>query len=334
MRPEVVQGTSRPVIKPPVWKPEIPLYFYVGGLAGASAGVGLLCDLRGEHPLARRAWALALAGSLASPALLISDLGVPKRFLHMLRMFKVTSPMSVGSWVLAGFGAATAPAAAHSFVGLRRGGRAAQAMSAGLGLPLSSYTAALIVNTAVPAWHDARFELPFLFTAGAAASAGAALVTLSPIAEAQPARRLAVGGAAAELALSAMMERHESTRSAHKEVKRLHRVATLLTAIGAGVIATRAGRSRPAAIAGGVLVTAGAIAERWTVFHAGSRSAQRPQDTVRPQRARIDRGEARGAARTEARRPAEPLSTDGHGPGRRPVPPGSPAVPPGSRQAG
>ena len=44
-----------------------------------------------------------------------------------------------------------------------------------LGLPLATYTAALIANTAVPAWHEARRELPFVFAAGAAASAGAAL---------------------------------------------------------------------------------------------------------------------------------------------------------------
>src|SRR5689334_18772091 len=145
--------------------------------------------------MARRAWLLALGGSVVSPALLISDLGVPRRFLNMLRMFKVTSPMSVGSWILAAFGAATAPAAAHALTGgaLRRPGRAAQVASAALGLPLSSYTAALIANTAVPVWHDARVELPVLFTAGAAASAGAAAVTLAPVKQAQAARRLAVG---------------------------------------------------------------------------------------------------------------------------------------------
>src|SRR3954451_7326493 len=207
-RPEIASSRERPVIKRPIWTPEIPLYFYVGGLAGASAGVGFLAQERGERTLARRAWAVALAGSLASPALLISDLGVPRRFLHMLRMFKVTSPMSVGSWILAGFGAATAPATAHALTGGRLGGagRAAQASAAVLGLPLSSYTAALIANTAVPAWHEARFELPALFAAGAAASAGAALTALTPAGAAQPARRLAVGGAIAELAAAHIME--------------------------------------------------------------------------------------------------------------------------------
>jgi hypothetical protein len=77
-------------------------------------------------------------------------------------------------------------------------------------------------------------------------------------------------------------------------------------------------------VAGGLLVSAGALAERWTVFRAGHRSAERPQDTVAPQRARIERGESRGAARREPRVTARaPAAADG-GPGERPVTPGSP----------
>jgi hypothetical protein len=271
MRPEFKQAGERQVLKEPVWTPEIPLYFYVGGLAGASAGVGLLAD----ETLARRAWGVALAGSLISPALLISDLGVPTRFLNMLRMFKVTSPMSVGSWVLSGFGAATAPAAAHAFIGLGRPGRAAQVASAALGLPLASYTGALLAATSIPAWHHARGELPFLFVAGAAASAGAALTALSPVKEAGPARRLAVGGALAELAVSRAMERRPAVQEAFADVKPFKRAAYGLTASGAGLIAARGGRSRRAAVAGGLLLSAGAVAERWTVFRAGRHSARR-----------------------------------------------------------
>ena len=273
MRPQLVAPAQRPVIKPPVWTPEIPLYFYVGGLAGASAGVGALA----EGPLARRAWSLALAGSVASPALLIMDLGRPARFLNMLRMFKVTSPMSVGSWVLVGFGTATAPAAAHAFVGLPRGGRLAQVASALLGLPLAAYTAALIANTSIPVWHQARHALPFLFVSGAAASAGAALTALSPVADAAPARRLAVGGALAELAVAQLMERRLDAHGAgepYHELSTLKRAAFGLTAAGAALIAARGSRSRRAAVAGGLLVSAGALAERWTVFRAGTHSAR------------------------------------------------------------
>jgi hypothetical protein len=309
-RPAREHGTSpygRPVIKEPVWTPEIPAYFYVGGLAGASAGLALLSELRGEDALAHRAWLVAVGGSVVSPALLISDLGMSSRFLNMLRMFKVTSPMSVGSWILAGFGTATAPAAVHSLTGGRLGaaGRAAQVASALLGLPLSSYTGALIANTAVPAWHEARLELPFLFTAGAAASAGAACTMLSPVREAQAARRLAVGGGVAEVAIALAMERRLDARGVgggYHDVTGLNRAATARTLVGAAVIAARGGSSRAAAVSGGVLVTAGAIAERWTVFRAGRRSAARPQDTIDPQRARIESGDAQGAARVRLRR--------------------------------
>lgn len=325
----------RPIIKQPTWTPEIPAYFYVGGLAGGSAGLALLSGLRGEEALARRAWLTALAGSVASPVLLISDLGVPTRFLHMLRMFKVTSPMSVGSWILAGFGTATVPATLHAVTGgaLGPAGRAAQVLSALLGVPLASYTAALITNTAVPVWHSARVEMPFVFTTGAALSTGAMAVMLAPVEEAEAPRRLAVGGAALELVLVHLMERRldgEQIGEAYHEgrAKWLNRAATALTAAGAGVIAARGRRSRRAAVAGGAMLTAGAIAERWTIFRAGFRSAARPQDVVDPQRRRIERGERLGAARREPRRAPASVSRDGHRPGELPVTPGSPAIEP------
>ena len=108
---------GRPVIKEPVWTPEIPWYFFMGGLGGASAGLAYLAELRGSVLLARRAWMIALGGVGSSPLLLISDLGRPERFLNMLRMFKVTSPMSVGSWVLAASGATTALSALNAATG-------------------------------------------------------------------------------------------------------------------------------------------------------------------------------------------------------------------------
>ena len=99
---------GRPVIKEPVWQaPDVAGYLFFGGLAGASAGLAWGAELRGNRPLARRAWQISLAAVGVSPALLVSDLGRPARFLNMLRMFKVTSPMSVGSWVLAAGGLAT-----------------------------------------------------------------------------------------------------------------------------------------------------------------------------------------------------------------------------------
>jgi formate-dependent nitrite reductase membrane component NrfD len=283
---------GRPVIKQPVWKWEIPFYFYAGGLAGASAGLSRLAEARGNETLAGRAAAVACAGAVASPALLVSDLGRPERFLNMLRMFKVTSPMSIGSWILLGFGAASGAGLVDRMAGGRLpGGRAARTVAAALGLPLSSYTAALVTNTAVPAWHESRRILPFVFVAGAAASAGAALTALTPVADASPARRLAVAGVAAELASTELMHRHLGELSGvyrSGAARTFGTASTAMLASGSILIALAAARSRRAAVAGGALVSAGAVLARWSVFKAGFQSAADPRHTVGPQRRRLD----------------------------------------------
>jgi formate-dependent nitrite reductase membrane component NrfD len=281
------------VIKQPVWTPEIPFYFYTGGLAGASAGLAALSELVGDDELARRAWGAALFGAVTSPVLLISDLGKPVRFLNMLRMFKVTSPMSVGSWILSGFCTATGVAAFDTFLGPVPVllGTTAKAAAAVLGLPLTTYTAALIANTAVPVWHDARAELPTVFAAGGAASAGAAGMLLTPLEHSGPARRLAVAGAAIEVAAVEVMRHRlsERVRRPYHEGKahKLGRVASSLTAAGGAIAAVAGRRSRPAAIAAGAMITVGAVLERFSVFTAGSQSAADPQATTGPQRERL-----------------------------------------------
>ena len=296
---------GQPVIKEPVWSPEIPAYLFTGGLAGASAGLAYLAGLRGDEELARRAWIAAGAGVSASPLLLISDLGVPRRFLNMLRMFKVTSPMSVGSWILSASGLATSLATANAVTGaLPRAAAAARPAAALLGLPLSTYTAALLTNTAIPVWHEARGVLAFVFAGGSAASAGAVAVAVTPPHHAGPARRVAVGGAAAELIALAAMERRlgelgEPLRSGRAGT--LNRLAKGITLAGAAVIGARAGRSRAAAVAGGAILAAGTLAERWAIFRAGFQSAADPKYVVGPQRRRIEEGTARGGSRQAPR---------------------------------
>jgi formate-dependent nitrite reductase membrane component NrfD len=292
------------VLKEPVWTWEIPTYFYVGGLAGASAGLGLLSGLRGNDVLAKRAWAAGLAGLTVSPALLTADLGRPLRFLNMLRMFKVTSPMSVGSWILTACGGTTALAAANAWLGLfPRLGRAAKPAAAVLGLPLATYTGALVANTAVPAWHEARRELPFVFGSGAALSAGAIGVITTPVAQAAPARRLALIGAALE---GPLMELMINRLGEHGQVYRggpagrLANVSRVAITSGGLLLGARGRSSRAAAAIGGGLLSIGALATRWSVFKAGFRSVADPRYVVGPQRARIQRGERRGAARTQA----------------------------------
>jgi hypothetical protein len=282
---------GRAVLKPPVWKPEIPFYLFSGGLGGASAGLAWLAGARANEELARRAWAIALAGVAASPVLLVSDLGVPSRFFNMLRLFKVTSPMSVGSWLLVASGGATTVAAADAWTGRVPAplGGVARGASAALGLPLATYTAALLSNTAVPVWHEARAGLPFVFAASAAASAGAAAVLATPVDAAAPARRLAVGAAVATAAGVTAMEKSlgelgEPYRAGAAGT--LKRAALALTASG-GALVAGLGRRRAGAVAGGALLLAGAVCERWSIFRAGFQSAGDPRYTVEPQRRRL-----------------------------------------------
>ena len=298
------QGTSyhgQPVIKEPIWTWEIPMYFFTGGMAGASAGLAYLSGVRGNEVLARRAWTGALAGVSVSPLFLISDLGRPTRFMNMFRMFKVTSPMSVGSWILGASGATTTLAAAHAWTGwFPRSARLARPAAALLGLPLCTYTAALVANTAVAVWHDARRLLPFVFGSGAALSAGAAATIAAPPEHAAPARRLALASAALELGLTEIMKKRLGE---HGEVygqgtaSKFSHLSQALILGGSALLAGRGSSSRAAAVAGGALLGAGALSARWTIFKAGFQSAADPKYVVGPQRRAIERGERKGAAR-------------------------------------
>jgi len=161
-----------PLLKEPAWTWEIPLYFFVGGAAGAAAVVGSIASYTGaDRKLVRDARWLAAAGSVLSPALLIADLGKPSRFLNMLRVFKPQSPMSVGVWTLVGFSAGASAAAFAQLLSDRYGPsfpvrlleRAGEAASLAFGLPFSNYTGVLIGATAIPAWNQNAGDLPIHF---------------------------------------------------------------------------------------------------------------------------------------------------------------------------
>src|SRR5213083_992018 len=101
---------GEPVVKPPVWTWQVPLYFFFGGLAGMSAVIALAGLLFHHVDLARAAmWLAVIAGAILSPILLIMDLGRPHLFLNMLRVFKHRSAMSMGAWILSAFGACAVP---------------------------------------------------------------------------------------------------------------------------------------------------------------------------------------------------------------------------------
>jgi formate-dependent nitrite reductase membrane component NrfD len=284
---------GRPVIKEPTWTWQIPVYFFTGGLAGASSVVSLSAKLFGNEKLSRAALYVGAVADAVSPALLVADLGRPERFHHMLRVFKVTSPMNVGSWVLLTSGMTSNAAAFLELLGVLRPVKVlAEAVAALVGPVLSTYTGVLISDTAVPVWHEARQELPWIFGASAAASAGAAVCLFLDPAEAGPARRLAIGGVAAEGALMQTMELRlgEVGEVYHRGTAgKLSWAAKGLAGAGAAVLATRGRRSRRAAAFGGALVCAGELCLRFAVFKAGFQSARDPKYTVAPQRERAKR---------------------------------------------
>ena len=282
---------GRPILKEPVWTWEIPTYFFAGGLAGASSTLSLVARAAGNEPLARATTYISAVGDAVSPMLLISDLGRPERFLNMFRVFKVTSPMSVGSWVLGASGTANGFAAAAELLGiLPRLRLAAETVSALLGPLLATYTGILVADTAIPAWHEARRDLPFVFAGSSAASAGAAAILFVRPEDAGPARRLLLAGAAVEgVSMKMMEERLGFIGEPYKTgtAGRFAKAARGLTVAGAALTAV-AGRKRGGAAAGAALVLAGGMCLRWAVYKAGFQSARDPRYTVDVQRRRLE----------------------------------------------
>ncbi|MDR8413826.1 polysulfide reductase NrfD [Nonomuraea sp. 3-1Str] len=283
---------GRPVIKAPVWhEPHMPTYLYLGGMSGVSSSMAVMARLTGNPRLARTARVAAAVGAATGAALLAAELGRPERFLNMLRVFKPTSPMSVGSWILAAQGALSAAAATSDLTGvLPAAGDAALLATALTGPLTATYTAVLVADTAVPAWHEAYRELPFLFAGSAMAAAGGVAMLATPRAQAGPARAVAALGAAVETAAGTVMERRLGmVGRPYREGRagRLMGTARMLTA-GGGLLAAVAGRSRVLTALSGLALTAGSLCTRFGVLEAGRASAADPAYTIVPQRERLD----------------------------------------------
>ena len=286
---------DRPVLKEPVWRWAVPAYFYVGGAAGAAVVIGEVAELFGGDVgglVAKARW-IGAAGGAIGTGLLIYDLGRPERFLHMLRVFRPTSAMSLGSWTLATAAPVFAASALLPHVGgaLGHAGNVMGKAAAGLGLPLAGYTAALLSTTAVPVWREMRHSLPFLFVSSAASSA-AALLQMTDLNrdEARIAGRFATIAQLGEVA---------AIWAAEREAGRIERVgrpldegvagslwkASKLTTIASlvlGLVPVRSGIKR---FARGLFATVGSIALRFAVFHAGKASARDAMATFALERA-------------------------------------------------
>ncbi|MET8158219.1 NrfD/PsrC family molybdoenzyme membrane anchor subunit [Sphaerisporangium sp. NPDC005289] len=246
---------DRPILKPPVWRElHIGGYLYLGGLAGASSALAAGGELTGRPSLARATKLAALAGITLSLAALVADLGRPARFVNMLRVVKPSSPMNMGSWLLAAYAPLAGVSALTDLTGrFPLVGRAAGYGAAVLGPAVSTYTAVLIGDTAVPAWHQGHREMPFLFAGSAMATAAGAALIATPAAENAPARRAAVLGAALELAAGRLMRRRLGMVAEAYERGRpgtLTRAGELLSLAGA-LTALAAGRVSAGRVSGG-----------------------------------------------------------------------------------
>lgn len=277
---------GKPIVAAHEWKDYIGWYFFTGGLAGASSTIAAVADLAGRSTLARHARRAAMIGLLPSPVLLIADLGRPSRFAYMLRVLKPTSPMSVGSWLLAAYSPFAASAAVTDFLDIAPRIRRGSTLVAGLvGPGIATYTGVLVADTATPAWHEAHRELPVLFAASAAASAGAATAVLAAMSgRPEPSSvRIGVAGAVAEVVTSTVMRRRLGDLDTYKSdprARRLDRASRVLSLAGAAVLAGGRGR-RSTSIVGGLAVAAGSACERLAVLRAGTASANDPRSVLR-----------------------------------------------------
>ena len=168
--------------KPPHWEMLIVWYFFLGGIAGGAYFTAVIADTFGtnrDRTVARVGYFVALPLVAACGVLLIADLGVPLRFLNMLRVFKFWDPMSIGAWVVGVFGLFTFVSSVLSLSDSEE--RAAQRRRVGLvgvvfGFFLAAYTGVLLSATALPLWSDARLMGALFLASGA--STGMAAISL------------------------------------------------------------------------------------------------------------------------------------------------------------
>lgn len=285
------------VIHAPVWTWEVPVYFWVGGLASGASFAALAADLAGDPASARTARKVAFGAVVTAPALLIADLGRPGRFLNMLRIFKPRSPMNLGAWCLVAFSGVGAGAVAADLVGARWTARGLGAVQALLGSYLGSYTGVLLATTAVPLWARSRAFLGPIFIATATATgASATRLTLAVggQSEEHPTHvalaRLEAAAMVAELVLSTINERRVgpasvALRSGAPGLLARSAKALVGTGLALGLLSRR--RSGPLAQnVASVLYLAGGLAFRLAWVEGGKASARDHEIVARTARDR------------------------------------------------
>lgn len=309
---------GKPVVKAPPWEWPIAGYFVLGGIAGGSGLLSLGAKLTKNTPL-RRSTAITAFGSAAvGSVFLILDLGRPERLLNMFRVFKLSSPMNIGSWILASFSSAAAVPAIVEFdkatgeklpLGfVRKVLHAADGPSAvvvgALGGPLAGYTAVLLADTSNPTWNDSKKHLPYVFASSATMAASGTAMMFTPVDNAGPARALAIAGAAADIAATKTMEANMEPETVkhyhHGQPGKLMKVSEILVAAGGiGTALAAVTKSRALSVISGAALVAGSACTRFGVLGAGLESAKDPDAVIGPQKRRAQaKMDANGTANT------------------------------------
>jgi formate-dependent nitrite reductase membrane component NrfD len=275
---------GRPAIKASPYGWKVALYTFLGGLAGAVQVIVTLADLISEkrhRELIKKGRVIAAAnGALVGPALLIADLHTPQRWYNMLRIFRRTSAMSIGSYALTAFGAFSALSL------IPRVERATQIPAALAGAGMASYTPALLASTATPLWSSAPRALGAEFASAAFASGAAALMLFDRTAGLEKAAFAAT--AAYGVAALAASRVHEAKR-VDRPLKtgkwaRTHKAGIALSVglpLACFALNSLAGRNRGRSLLGAAGILAGVFLSRWALFEAGNESARSPGDYLR-----------------------------------------------------
>ena len=284
---------GNPVLKPPTWTWQVPLYFFVGGVAGVSALIALVAHVFGRAGLIRAGLWVGLSGALISAPLLIADLGRPARFLNMLRVFKLRSAMSVGAWTLSGFSSAVGLAVlCHELVLAGYGNEfflllewGAEIFAAVSGLILASYTSVLLGVTAIPVWSENRKLVPVVFLTGGLGSAAAMMEFLGFLDPATQA--IGIVASIVETFIAVIIEvrgRYVDRPLREGTVGWLTRAGAVLAGPTSLLLRIFGGHVSIARYLAAVCFIAGALIARYAWIAAGRASSQDPQALFQIQR--------------------------------------------------
>jgi formate-dependent nitrite reductase membrane component NrfD len=284
---------GNPVLKPPTWTWQVPLYFFVGGVAGISALIALVAHLIGNAGLLRTELWVGFAGALLSAPLLIADLGKPTRFLNMLRVFKPRSAMSLGAWTLSAFSSAIGLAVVcHELILAGYGNQfvlliewLAEFFAALSGLILASYTSVLLGLTAIPVWSENRKFIPVVFLTGALGSTAALLEFLGFLLPAT--QFIGIVASTAEIAIAIMIEvrdRYVDRPLREGAVGWLTRAGAILAGPTALLLRIFSSHTAAPRYAAALCFVAGALIARYSWIAAGRVSSRDPQALFQIQR--------------------------------------------------